>query len=188
MTAAVSDQSDCLISLCVLILWWRQTWTCHELSVRFTLIVCLQNGKNSVTERVPLSFGGFPPNCHQTLYNLFFLNNALSTTLLSASLELRIVGYEYIYYHHDDSRLVSTTDISGETKSSVAAFGGSKDFVIYLVSQAWRSVLTYFNVIWKTASVACVWRLVCTSELLYAHHREVVAMLCCCGQDEWRFN
>lgn len=103
-----------------------------------------------------LVLGGFPPNCHQTLYKLFFLNNALSTTLLSASLQLRIVGYEYIYYHHDDSRLVSATDISGETKRSVAPSGGSEDFVIYLVSQAWRSVLTYFTVIWKTAPVACV--------------------------------
>lgn len=94
-----------------------------------------------------LVLGVYPPQLPPDSVQAFFLNSALSMTLLSASLQLKIVGYEYIYYHHDDSRLVSTTDISGEIKRSVAPSGGSEDFVIYLVSQAWRSVLTYFTVI-----------------------------------------
>lgn len=130
----------------------------------------------------------FSPNCHQTLYKLFSKQYAeydIVVCLFTAKncgvrIYLLPPWWQPVRLHnrHEWRNKEICGAIWRERRFCyLPGFTGLKE----------RFTLFYCNLKDCTFGM-CLWRLVCTAELLYAHDGDMVALLCCCGQNEWRFN
>lgn len=141
-------------------------------SVCFTLVVCpVKWPKRTLLlkQLLPCFEVLSPPSGSSDSVLASFVNYVLSTTLFCLFTAMNCAVQ--IYLLQPCWRPICLHKKHQRMETFMVLPGVSRDFN-YLVSQAWRRVLTYFTVIWRTAHVA--WFIV---KLLYGNDEVMLAML-----------